>query len=273
MMAQILDAASMLSGKSELELFSVPPTQVAIDNGYWLEAHLKNTLSNSGPFEFELTQDPFYLDLSHNYIYMQLKITKEDGSDVDAPTVEAGVNKYPVAPINLIGKTFFKTVKLWLNNKLCYDSGDLYAYRSYLETMLNYGKEAKDSHLQAALYFSDVAGLMNDKKNTGFRQRGKWCKESRTLEVMAGLHTDISNQSRLMVNHINVKLELHRNSDDFCLMSLVPNSKFKIKLLNMSWYVRRVDLLKTLSVGLEMYLSKNVAKYPIRRDVNVRTAY
>ncbi len=267
MAAQVLDDQSLLSGKSELELFTVPPTQIAIDSGYWHEVHPKNTLTTSGPYEFHITSDPHWMDLSRNYIHMKLKITKSDGTDIPEPTLVNNVSKYPCAPINLLGKTFFKQIKLWLNNKLCYDSGDLYAYRAYLETMLNYGREAKNTHLQAGLYYIDESGKMDDKNNFGFRQRGAWCKTSRVLELMAPIHTDLFNQDRLMVNHMDLKLELHRNSDDFCLLTYDPARKCKIKVESMAWYVRKVDILKTLAIGLETHLTKTPAKYPLRRVV------
>jgi len=51
---------------------------------------------------------------------MKLKITKTNGHALDA-------NHDLVAPINLIGKTFFKQVKMYVGGKLCFDSGDKYA--------------------------------------------------------------------------------------------------------------------------------------------------
>ncbi|MCP4115683.1 MAG: hypothetical protein GY737_09810, partial [Desulfobacteraceae bacterium] len=86
MAAQLLDERSVPSGKAELELFSVPPTQVAIDSGFSFEVHPKNTLTTAGPYEFNITRDPLYIDLSRNYIYMKLKITKGDGTDIPLAT-------------------------------------------------------------------------------------------------------------------------------------------------------------------------------------------
>jgi len=75
---------------------------------------------------------------------MQLKIKK--------PIVAQGSSIPDYEPINLIGKTLFNQVKFFLGNKLVYDSSDMYAYRAFLETELNYGHDAKSSHLQATLY-------------------------------------------------------------------------------------------------------------------------
>ena len=60
-----------------------------------------------------------------------------------------------MGPIQLFGKTFFKQVKLYLGSKLAYDSGDTYAYRSYIETELNFNESYKMSFLQAAGFQPD----------------------------------------------------------------------------------------------------------------------
>uniref|UniRef100_A0A915JSZ9 Galectin n=1 Tax=Romanomermis culicivorax TaxID=13658 RepID=A0A915JSZ9_ROMCU len=51
-----------------------------------------------------------------------------------------------VAPINLISKTFFEQIKIYLNGKLISESSDRYTYRAYLEMELNYGGNAKSTH-------------------------------------------------------------------------------------------------------------------------------
>ena len=139
MMAKLLDHQSAPSTKSELDLFSLPPTQVCIDSGYWHVAKLINSCTNEGPYEFRVESDPHFLHLAKNYLYVQLKIVKGDNTNI----VSTGDSPDSVAPINLIGKTFIRQVKIQLNGKLAFDSGDMYAYRAYLETELNYGPDAK----------------------------------------------------------------------------------------------------------------------------------
>src|SRR5437867_3392387 len=128
----LVDSLSVPSTKSELDLFTVPPTQVVIKKGYWDEIHPTNPVTNEGPYEFRIPPDPHLLQLSKNYLYMKLSITKTDGSALKADDAL-------VAPINLIGKTFFKQVKMYLGGKLVFDSGDKYMFRAFMETELNFG--------------------------------------------------------------------------------------------------------------------------------------
>ena len=269
MASHLLDEHSQLSSKSEVQLFDVPPTQVAVQNGYWAEVYPTTTLTTTGPWSFHITPDPFWLDLNRNYLHAVLKITKADGGDVGAAVAVGAAAALPkVAPINLISKCFFRQCKIWLNNKLVSDSDDVYSYRCYLESMLNFGMESKTTHMQAGMYYPDEAGSFNTKENQGFKERGGWCARSREFEVMGCIHSDITNQDRLMVSHMDVKVQLFRNTDDFCLMSCDNTDMgYKIEVKRLTWFVRKVDLLPSLSVGLEAQLSKTPAKYPIRRIV------
>ena len=52
-------------GKSELELSSVPPTQVTVLEDYVMTTGPKSSLDGGGPLEFEITASgEDYLDLS-----------------------------------------------------------------------------------------------------------------------------------------------------------------------------------------------------------------
>lgn len=265
-MSQLLDQASSPSSKSEIALFSVPSTQVAVERGFWYDVHPVNTLTNDGPYEFHVSPDPHYLDLNKNYIHMQLKISKRDGTDL-----QGGANPDLVGPIHLIGKTFFKQVKLFLNNKLAYDSGDTYAYRAHLETLFNFDQGVKNTFLAAAGYKADEpANHLDDDQNEGWASRVTWFTQSAVVEFMAPLHVDLFHQEKYILNNMDVRLELHRNSESFALMSFEANPTYVLHVVNMKWVVRKVDLLGSISLALESTLLRTTAKYPIRR-VQIKT--
>jgi hypothetical protein len=121
-MSKFIDELSTPSSKTELDLFTVPPTQVAVRRSFWSEIQLQNPCTNEGPYEFHISPDMYMLDLSKNFIYFTARILKADGSDC-AINVQAdgSLAGNVVAPINLLGKTFFKQVKVYLNGKLISD--------------------------------------------------------------------------------------------------------------------------------------------------------
>ena len=53
-----------------------------------------------------------------------------------------------MAPANLFLQLLFSQSEVSLNEKLVSVASNNYAYRAYLETLLNYGKEAKEGDLK-----------------------------------------------------------------------------------------------------------------------------
>jgi hypothetical protein len=255
----LIDLSSIPSTKSELDLFTVPPTQVVVKRGFWEEIQPMNPVTNDGPYDFRIPPDPHYIQLNKNYIYIQFRIKKP-------PIVAPATTVPPIAPINLLGKTFFKQVKLFLGGRLVSDSSDKYAYRAYFETELNFGSDAKQSHLQSALYYHEAGANVDSKDNAGFKKRAELFKDENIVEVMAPLHIDLFLQDRFLLNNIDLRLELHRNSNQFLLQCFeAATTNLELDVLSMKFYIRKVELLDSVSLALETTLSAYSAKYPIRR--------
>lgn len=180
---------SCLASKSELDLFNELPTQAATEEGYYTE-HLPNgSTENHNPIKFTISGDSnCYIDLNHSHIYLETKITKEDGSDLTDDDIPG--------PVNLICHSLFKQCDVYLNDTLISDSSNLYHYRSYLETLLSYSNEAKESQLSLALYKKDVAGQHDDiaNANTALVARRSYYSKSKTVSLIGRLHSDIFNQ-------------------------------------------------------------------------------
>ncbi len=199
--------------------------------------------------------------MSKNYIQLKLKIKRENGGNL------RGFNNDAVGPINLIGKTIFKQCKLYLSSKLIYDSGDVYGYRAFLETVLNYEQAQKSSLLVAAGYELDApADHIDDNQNTGWASRAEDYDLSNTVELMAPLHMDLFFQEKFLLNQMDLRLELHRQDENFALMCFAAgHEQYKLTVEDIRWWVRKVDLSKPISLAIESTLLRNTAKYPVRR--------
>ena len=273
-MAKLIDENSYPSTASILDLFTVPPTQVSFDQGYWQEIQLANSCTSQGPYRFIVQSDPHYLHLNRNYLCVKARIVKEDGQALGADD--------KVGPINLLGKTLFKQVVVLVNGKQAFDSGDLYAYRTYMETELNYSKEAKETILQAAGYAKDTPPDKVDQgENLGLASRANMFTLSQEVELMAPIHCDLFLSDRLIVSNTEVTVELHRNSNDFVLMSLTKDTgtapattvvKYKLEIKEMKLYIRKIKVMDSVHLGIESVLSRKPAKYPLRR-VAMRSAF
>ena len=101
----LVHPSSCPCGKSELELFSVPPTQTAIESSQWVEYRPITTLNDSSPIEFVITgSGEKYVDLSESYLQVTAKILKTNGGDLVQTKGSDGAvtgDDADVGPVNL----------------------------------------------------------------------------------------------------------------------------------------------------------------------------
>jgi hypothetical protein len=279
-MTHLIDKNSTPSGKAELEMFSLPPTQVAVKEEFWVELNPLNAVNSTGPYEFYMPGDMYFLDLAKNYVYVKLRIRTAAGANLTwDPAANQPNEADRVGPIQLIGKTMFKQVKLFLGGKLAYDSGDVYHYRSYLETILNADEEEKRTILRAAGYQKDTpVDHVNDAANTGWLERALWFRESRAVEFMAPITCELCNQDKFLIPRVDLRLELTRNSSPFSLLHMGPppqgggDPQFNLEVTGMKWFVKKVNPTEAISLALESALLRNTVKYPVRR-IEIKTLH
>ena len=159
-----------------------------------------------------------------------------------------------------------------LNDVQVSQSSGTYAYRAYIESLLSYEPQAKNSQLTAALFYKDTAGNMDrpnpeqanaGERNYGLQKRASFMDKGVIVDMIGRIHSDIVFQDRYMLNEVNVKVRLVRNKDSFCLMSGEANPKYKVKLILL---VRKVQLSSVFLTHAKV-LESGLAKYPIKRVV------
>ena len=123
---------------------------------------------------------------------LSLRVSLE--TTVDVPHA-AAAEVHKVGPVNIFMHSLFNQVDVLFNQvdvlfnqKPVSPPTNAYSYRAYLETLLNYGPAAKNSHLTSVLWYNESAGKMDDGKdaNIGLVQRrkllsrkivNKWCSK------------------------------------------------------------------------------------------------
>jgi len=107
-----------------------------MENGNWIEYHSLTTVGDGSPIEFDIAGNgEDYIDLANTMLYVQVKITKQDGSVLD--------DDAHVGPVNLFLHSLFSQVNIFLNETQVTASTNTYPYRAMLETLLSYGDDAK----------------------------------------------------------------------------------------------------------------------------------
>ncbi|XP_065211251.1 uncharacterized protein F54H12.2-like [Planococcus citri] len=249
--------------KSELDLFALPPTQVAIERGEWVEYKPISALSETSQIEFTVPGiGEEYMDLSHTMLYLKVKVTKSDGTALGNDDV--------VAPVNNWMHSLFSQVDIYLNQRLVSTPTGNYAYRAYIENILNYNSDSKDTHLKNVLFYADEGGKMNEyATNEGFKKRQAIIAGSKAVEMLGHLHSDLFNHDRALLNGVELRLRLIISRPSFSLITST-NNEYKVQFLDAALNIRKMKLNPSILIAHSKTLDKCTAKYPITR-VDVKT--
>lgn len=269
----IIDEFSCECLKSELDLFSVPPTQTAIEQTKFKEFYPISQTHSTAPLEFHITSaEDEYMDLQQSYLYMTVSIRDNDNNVLTAATGDAATPaKNYVFPINYFGATQFKNVEVLLNSVLLSPSDVQYTYRSFLETILSYGPSKKEQ-LTAGLFYQDSQSPdlhddsvgENDCVNSGARERYLLTMNSKTFETVVRVHNCLFNQPKLLLSKMDLRLKFHKHDAKYCLMSAVTNVNYKIHIDKAVFYVCFKRVSASVREAHELGLLKSSAKYPVQ---------
>lgn len=249
-----------ITTKSELDIFATPPTQNSIDSGTTFCYRPISTLATTAPIEFLVTSSgDEYIDLAHTAIHIIAKIK------VDAE-VAAGTTP-EVAPVNNWVHSMFSQVDVFLNQKCITPPSNHYAYRSYIENLLNYGDIAKNSHLTACMWYKDESAKFDAKNNAGYVKRKELTKGEKHVELYSNLHCDIFNVNKFMLNGVELGVKLIRSKSEFQLLSDVAAH---VDIIEANLFVRKVKINPSIMLAHARALSITPAKYPITR-VEIKT--
>ncbi|XP_018300778.1 uncharacterized protein F54H12.2-like [Mycetomoellerius zeteki] len=256
--------------KSELDFFSLPPTQTSIESSQWIYYKPVTSLADDSPIEFVIPgHGEDYLDLTHTMLSLRIRVESERGESTSVAAADAA----KVGPVNHLLHSMFNQIDVYFNQKLVSPPNNAYAYRAYIEALLNYASPAKTSHLTSCLWDADIPGYMDDtldssNPNTALERRAKYIQGNRALDLIGHLHCDVFNQDKFLINGVEVRMRLVRSKDSFCLMESRTISK--IRILDASLLVRRAKISPGVLLSHARMLSKTTAKYPLTR-VEVKT--
>jgi len=99
--------------KSELDLFSVPPTQTSMEHGSSVEYNPLTTVTDGSPIEFDISNTgEDYIDFANTMLYVEAKLTTNNGGNFGAEAA--------AGPTNLFLHSLFSQVGILLNRTLRY---------------------------------------------------------------------------------------------------------------------------------------------------------
>ena len=122
--------------------------------------------------------------------------------------------------VNLFPHSLFSQIDFEIDGINLCSNDNLYPYKAYLETLLTYGHDAKNSHLSTSHFVKDSAHHF----------------ESRLFDFSIIPHIDFLHTPRVIPANISMKLKLTRSPDSFSILSK-SNSDLYIKIHSLNLFV------------------------------------
>ena len=258
----------------EVNLFQKPCTNIAYQKIQYVDYKPSSSLSSGGSLSFTIpSTGSQYINLKKTYLYLKVRVVNGDGSILQLGTA--------VAPINLTLHSLFNQVDVLLQQQLVSSTGSqTYGYKAYIETVLDYGDEAKETQLQAQGFYKDLAGSMDDvtlddderdqiqvtgEVANGMIMRRILSIQSKPQELFGPLMADICQQERLILNGVEIQIRLWPSKDTFRLVTTEDDPSFKMEIVDATLKVCKVTPTPTLLVGHSAALKESNALYPYQK--------
>ena len=244
----------MTTVNSNLLIFNERAVQTDIHSSKIVDYHPRNA-ENTGPLEFIIPgSGEEYIDLNKVDVNIKFKILKADGTAI-AATDEVGLNNLAVA-------TIFRDVTLFVGDRQVEGGQQDYAYKAYFHNVMQFQPDAQKSHMRALGWYKDEAGKLNDKTNKGFVARQKLTEGSKVCELYGPIYLDFFNQPRPLLSNTDMRLKFTIQKPEFLLNSYKPTN-CKIKIVDMTLYVRRLTMNPSVIQGHMIGLNSQNARYPL----------
>ena len=183
-----------------------------------------STTNSKGPFVFDVQRDPEkWTDVKSLCLHgkMQIKKKSVNGALINLPANE------DIGVVNNIFHSLWSSVSIKINDTEITDpSSGVYPYKAYLENLLSYSPDTKQTKLRAQGYIEDSTNLFDTSNDTnlGYTARKKMFAESVWVNFKIPLHNDLMSADRDLPPNVKMMITLQRSPDTFCLIKPLTNT-------------------------------------------------
>ncbi|KAK3106814.1 hypothetical protein FSP39_000416 [Pinctada imbricata] len=249
---------------SGMMLFSLPPTQTAVERIFYQEVRPISQTSGNAPIEFVISgqNGMEYMDLKKSKLFVKVRITHADGSKL--------LDTEYVGPINLLLQSMFSQVDVTLQGKTVTSTTNHYLYKCMIETLLSFGLDAKESQLTSQLFQKDSNGHFDDSdvnsgQNMGLYMRSKHFEANKSVDLEGPLMADLFSMDRFILNQVAVGIRLYRSKGEFCLMTNELGPDFRVHIEDIILKVCKLQVNPAVIYGHSVIMKTNPALYPYTR--------
>ena len=259
-------ATSSITYNPSLDVFEQRQIDASVEEISYTETKPQTAIDQQGPHIFEVPASQNPIDLQNVLLNVECKIVKTDGTNIGAAE--------QVGPINNTLHTLFSQVEVRLGDTSVSYSHSLYPYQAYFEELLYANASELDGRLRMQGFILDEGGNLalpdpeTNPHNSGLKKRrDELFALSRKTRLIGRLHCDIFQQDKYLIEHVPLRVTLHRSPDDFCLMK-AGGTTYKITISDMSLMIPRVRIGEAMRRSLESRLASGMlAQYNINRTV------
>ncbi|XP_041376743.1 uncharacterized protein F54H12.2-like [Gigantopelta aegis] len=246
---------------SALDLFTMPPYQTSVFQHYYVDVRPVSQITDSSPVELQIANSGSdYVDLKRSRLHVKLKVSPSEGTDL--------AKDEHVASVNLFMQALWSQVAVYLQGQLVSSANNHYPYKAYIQTLLNYRADTKQSQLQSQLFYKNQGETQADIEtatNGGLSDRGVFIADSKTVSMEGPLCEDIFNVGRYLVNGVDMTIKLFRSSIPFCLMPGKSVQEYKIELLDIYFKICKLKMNSALILTHNKLFEKSNSLYPFTK--------
>ena len=241
---------------SALCIFDQPAVQTDIVKNIITDYFPLTSVSTGGPIEFYISgSSEEYIDVNDINIYIVAKVTKADGTAIDAAD-KVGLNNLPIS-------TLFQDVSLMLGETQIEGGQMCYPYLGYFSTVMQFTPAAQNSHMQSLGWYKDEAGSFEKDSNKGFLHRCNLISGSKTFELMGPLFLNFFRQGQYLISQTDMRIKLMPSKPEFALSAYGTHTDFKIHFEEVVLYVPRFTLNPSVINGHATGMRRQNAIYPL----------
>ena len=288
--AQSSHPASEAVKDSSSDFFAIPPTNIQY-NSYRIR-DVNPTSRSINPVEFQIEPSMDYTDLSRSFFSFKIRLQTGAGADLDAA--------HDIFPAPNLMHTMIQQPSIWVNGVLITEQTDTYAYKAYLETILNYSQEDTKTFLKNAGFYPALdfppavtANILNIGANGGLGhddlqglsseaqaavRRGlalrAHCAGGNEVILTGRLFADIFNINKLLVPGVHLRIKLDLNKPNFFMIGQGANANVRLTQedLKVTFHMCHVKVRHDLynTVVQDRLKNRKVVMYPtVRSEIRV----
>ena len=268
----LVHPASGAATVSELDLFTMPLTQTAVENVYTLDVRPMSTITANSVVEFVMGgEGRDYIDLARSRLYVKMRVLHMDGTSLDTQAFKtdgtpdpAGTTDEETVPVNLCLHAMWNQIDIYINGNRMSQSSGMYPYKAMIRTQLAYGDDAKNTQLKSQGYKLETGADLDSFSlaNEGLFWRYKLFKGSKSADFEGPLLEDVMQLNRYLLNNMKIQLKLYPSQKQFFLMSDETAKDYKLELQDIVFKACMVKVNPGVILGHAKAMETRNALYP-----------